>query len=144
MDSLVNLKNLQLIGVLKDDFNFDLFVNLYQQLEELEIQFDNIDNDVVYKLFYENHFPYLKSLTLSNCEINVLSKKFTKRFPMLQKLHLDRSNIVYIEHDAFSNLNQLIELDLSNNCIERLNKRHFLELVNLKSLNLSSNRIKII
>ena len=144
LDSLVNLKNLELIGFLKDDFNFDLFQNLCQQLEELSFLFYDIENNVLYDLFYENHFPYLKSLSLYNCEMDVLKKKFIKRFPMLENLHLDRSNISYIEHNAFSNMKQLVKLNLSDNCIERLDKRHFLELVNLKRLNLNKNRIKSI
>ena len=144
LDNLVNLNSLELSGVLNHDFNFDLFEKLSQQLEELSFFIYKIENNVIYHLFYENHFPYLKSLTLYNCEMYVLKKKFTKRFPMLQKLNLNSSKISYIDHDAISNMKQLVELNLSNNCIDRLDKRHFLELVNLKSLDLSKNRIQII
>lgn len=144
LDNLVNLKNLQLFGALNDDFNFDLFENLSRQLEELSFLIYKIDNNVIYDLFYENHFPYLKSFSLHSCETNVLKKKFTRRFPMLQKLNLSSSKISYIQYEAISNMKQLVELDLSENCIDRLDKRHFLELINLKQLNLSKNQIQII
>ena len=51
VDSFVNLKKLRLNGDLSDEFNFDLFKNISNQLEELWIEFKNINDEMISKMF---------------------------------------------------------------------------------------------
>jgi hypothetical protein len=56
LDSFVNLKKLRLWGDILKGFNFDLFNNVCNQLEELLIQLKNIDDESVSKLLYGRYF----------------------------------------------------------------------------------------
>ena len=66
LDSLVSLNKLCLKGKIqtKEEFNFDLFKNLYSQLSSLDISLDNIDNDSIYKLINCLQFPNLLELKI--------------------------------------------------------------------------------
>ena len=59
LDSLSNLKKLDLNGTIMDDFNVHLFDNLCNQLEYIHIRCYNFDDKHLEKLFYGRNFPYL-------------------------------------------------------------------------------------
>ena len=69
LDNFVNLKKLALRGNLLDEFNFDLFKNISNQLEDLEIAFYNMNCEIISKLFYGHNFPNLFSLDISDSKI---------------------------------------------------------------------------
>ena len=117
LDDFVNLKSLVLKGVINDDFNFQLFKNLCNQLEQLSI-LSYIDSEVLFKLFDGHNFSNLRSLVIMHCNIQLLKKEYIpNRFPMLRHLFIHYCNIEAIENDAFSNLTRLNCLDLSNNSL---------------------------
>jgi hypothetical protein len=129
LDNLKHLKNLYLIGYLMDDFNFDLFKNICNQLEEISIEVRNMDDKFLAKLFYGHKFPYLHKLVLRKIPITKLEKKFFDRFPILQILSVcENMQLRKIDKDAFSNLKDLIEL--------HLDKAHFCNLTKLTALTL--------
>ena len=105
LDSFINLKKLELSGDLLDHFNFDLFANICNQLEELNIRFKNMDNESVSKFLYGFHFPNLVSLVISSSQITILEKKLFNGFPMLRSLRLcENIQLKTIDKDAFSNM----------------------------------------
>lgn len=50
LDKIINLKQLLLNGDINEDFNFELFKNLYNRLEFLIINITNIDYESLLKL----------------------------------------------------------------------------------------------
>ena len=139
LDNLINLRSLTLTGTIKDDFNFDIFMNLCNQLQELTISYTNIDAHNLYKLFDGHHFSNLKTLALIVCDTRI-DKKFIDRFPMLRKFYIHRCNLELSELDVFSNLKQLHFLDLSEN---RINLSASSNMKSLQTLDLSNNECSI-
>ena len=144
MDNFINLTKLTIDGNILENFNFELFKNLCNQLELLAIRFFNFNEKSFFKLFDGHHFSNLKYLYLHKCCCMKSLKNdfFFDRFPMLQHLSMDGFDIKMIEHDAFSNLEQLEFIDLSYNLLNFVGKNAFSNLKNLKSLNLSHNQLK--
>ena len=62
--NLFNLKELDLRYRIIDDFNFHLFYNLCNQLENISISCLNLDDKYLEKLFYGRNFPYLSTLDI--------------------------------------------------------------------------------
>ena len=140
LDNFIRLKKLSLCGVLLDDFNFDLFKNIRNQLEELSISFKNMNDETISKLFYGNCFPNISFLRISN--IKKLEKKMLDGFPMLQSLCVCHNNeLKTIDKDTFSNMNNLKELCLSFNRLRELDPELFLGLRNLEKLKLVTNEL---
>ena len=70
LDNLVNLKVISLSGRINENFNFELFKNLLNQLEVLFINnITNIDYESLLKLFAAHKFSNLARLYLSGCNI---------------------------------------------------------------------------
>ena len=67
-------KLFDLISYLKD-FNFDLFKNLSNQLEEIMIYFSNIYYTTLDKLFDCSSFPYLLYFSIRKCNMKRLKKE---------------------------------------------------------------------
>ena len=141
LDSLFNLKTLSLSGTIKDSFNIELFKNLCNQIEILNLSLSKIDLKTFYKLFDCHNFLNLDSLALISCNIKKLEKEFINQFPMLRKLFLIDCNLEVIEQDIFSNLKQLKCLDLSHNRLKFIEKDTFSNLKNLQILDLSKNQL---
>ena len=140
LDNLINLKNFYLSCDLMDDFNFDIFKSICNQLEDIAIICETIDDKFLAKFFYDYNFPYLHKLVLSKTKITKLEKKFFDRFPMLQKLLVcENRELRKIDYDAFSNSKHLISLFLNNNCIESIDKKIFSNLTNIETLVLDGN-----
>ena len=143
LDSLSNLKRLDLYGRIMDDFNFQLFDNLCNQLEYIQISSTNFDDICIDKLFYDRNFPYLATFNICNCFERIkLEKKFFDGLRMLKKLMIFYVRIV--DDDVFSNLIELEELWLSTHHIKFIDKTMFSNLINLKKLYLYCNRIESI
>lgn len=141
-DSLFNLRVLELSGTIDETtFNFELFKNLCNQLEDIQIRLANIDENTFIKLFVDYTFPCLEEFTLNFLQIKRLTKEFLNSFPMLKRLNIFDCNIKVIGHDSFSNLEQLCFLDLSNNHIEIIGIDVFSSLKNLQKVNLSDNNL---
>ena len=141
LDSLINLKSLNLIGIVDKYFNFSLFENICNRLEILSIELNQFKD--IYRMFEGHDFSNLNSLYIIFCfNITKLEKKFFDGFRMLQKLTI-HSNRQLREVD-FSDLKQLIALDLSTNQITSLERKHFSGLEKLKYLNLKGNKIESI
>ena len=143
LDSLSNLKSLDLVVTIMDDFNFQLFDNLCNQLEHIKISCWNLDDKYLEKLFYGRNFPYLTTLCITDSLKNIkLEKKLFDGLRMLQKLIISfRKNVQIVDNDLFSNLIELQELDLSYTYIEFIDKTLFSNLINLKKLDLVGNQI---
>ena len=142
LDSLVNLEILSLSGEINDDFNFGLFENLSNHLQELSIDL-KIDNYQISQLFNGHIFPYVKSLTIHSSTITKLEKKLFQGFPILQALNFDyNKELLKIDNDAFSSLSNLIYLKLNSNCIKKLDQINFSPLINLEILSLKDNQIE--
>ena len=154
LDSLFNLKRLSLEGRLEKDFNFDLFKNICNQMEELSIELYDIDYKSLAKLFYGHQFPIMKTFTIYMCiRLTKFEKKLFDGFRMLQSLNITyNTQLQEIDRDAFSNLKQLTSLDLSSNCynllddeinpLDSLDQMYFSGFINLKYLNLSHTGLK--
>ena len=144
LDSLSNLKRLELYGKIMDDFNFNLFDNLCNHLEYIHISCSNFEDIFIEELFYGRNFPYLTTLYIVCSLENIILEK--KSFAgTLQKLKIYNSNnLQIVDNDLFSNFIELQELDLSYNCIEFIDKYLFSNLINLKKLDLVGNQIKSI
>ena len=139
-DNLINLKNLALTGYLMDDFNFDIFKNISNQLEEIVLMSYNLNDKFFAQLFNGYNFPYLRGLSLASTKISKFEKKSFDRFPMLQTLNLlNNRELRKIDHDAFSNLKHLLTLNLMYNCINSIEKSHFSSLTKLEILFLGGN-----
>ena len=77
-------------GCINENFNFELFKNLCNQLEDIKISLGNtlycpnissIDEKTLFKLFDGYNFPYLVDFTIETLYINRLKKKFINRLP---------------------------------------------------------------
>lgn len=142
LDYFVNLKNLSLYDNLMDDFNFDLFKNICNQLEELEISFINMNDEIISKLLYGHNFPNLSKLNISCSNITRLEKRLFDGFPMLQSLKLsDNRKFKTIDRDTFSNSKNLTQLDFFHNNLSELDAELFSCLKNLEKLDLSYNKL---
>ena len=141
LDQLYNLRTLSLNGTIDEEFNFELFENLCEQLEDIEIVLKNLEEKTFLKLFDGYNFPYLVDFNLRFVTIKRLKKGFINRFPMLKRLNISRCKIEMIENGSFSSLEQLCILDLSYNRIENIDKNTFSELKNLQTLDLRFNNI---
>ena len=73
LDSLINLKGCYLFGKIMEDFNFSLYDNLCNQLDEIQIVCKNIDDKSLHKLFYGRNFPCLIKLLVSKSKITKIS-----------------------------------------------------------------------
>lgn len=142
LDNFVNLRKLSLSGTIEPNFNLELFMNLCNQLENIQIRLTNIDLKTYIKLFIGYNFPYLEHFTLSFLNIKRLKKQFINRFPMLKHLNINDCTISVIEHDSFSNLEQLCFLNLSSNRIELIEKNAFSKLKNLQKVYLIQNNLR--
>ena len=141
LDNFVNLRVLEISGNINENFNFELFKNLCNQLENIKLGFGEIDEKTLFKLFDGYNFPYLVDFTLLYLNIKRLKKEFINHLPIHKKLNITDCLIEVIEHDSFSNLQQLTSLDLSRNRIELIEKNAFSNLKNLQTLDLSNNRL---
>ena len=139
LDNFVNLRVLELSGTLDENFNFELFQNLCNQLEDIKIFFTNIDEKSYIKLFVGYTFPYLVGFAISFLKTKRLKKEFLNGFRMLKHLNIFDCNIKEIAHDSFSNLEQLCSLYLSYNRIEFIGFNVFSKLKNLQEVDLTHN-----
>ena len=116
LDNLVNLRVLSLSGdIEKKYFNFELFKDLCNQLEDIKIILNDIDEEDFFQLFDGYNFPYLRDFTLMRFRTNRLKKEFMNGFPTLRQLNINNCGIEVIESDSLSNMQQLILLNLSRN-----------------------------
>ena len=143
-DSLVNLKSILINGYFCDGFNFELFKNLFNQLNELHIIIDNIDYEGLLKLLNGHTFLNLEILDIRQCNIKILEKKFIEQFPNLRIFRMRNCNLEIIENDAFSIAHQLYCLDLRENLFKRICSLDFSKLVNLEYFYVRKNRIESI
>ena len=141
LDNLVNLRKLLLNGSINKDFNFELFKNLCNQLEDIKIIISSIDEKTFFKLFDDYNFPYLVDFTIQFLDIKRLTREFINRLPIVRQLIITQCEIEVIEHDSFSNMQQLTSLNLSKNRIEFIEESLFSKLKNLQKLDLSDNRL---
>lgn len=144
LNNLANLRSLYINGHIKENFNVDLFKNLCNQLEVLQVKLINADKKILYKLFDGHYFPNLLSLAFRNCEnLDRLEKEFVNRFrfPILRGLFIVKCNLETVEKDSFSNLKNLEIVDLSGNKIKFIEKNTFSYLKHLKLLDLSRNKL---
>ena len=141
LDHLVNLKWLSLNGIIKEDFNFELFKNLCNQLEELFFTFKNDKESIAAKFFDGHCFSNVQVLSFYKFNIKTLKKEFIDQFPALLDLSIHNCNLEMIEDDAFSNIKQLIRLNLSGNPFKTLEKRIFSQLINLEELHLGNSKL---
>ena len=140
LDGLVNLKSLSLDGRIENDFNFDIFKNICNQLEQLSINLKINYKSALDRMLCGHVFSCLITLSICNNFITKLDKKLFEGFPMLQSLTISDNRLLQkIENDAFSDLKQLISLDLSNNLIKTLSNQNFSGLEKLKYLNMNRN-----
>jgi hypothetical protein len=66
LDNLVNLRVLEIGGVINNKFNFKLFKNLCNQLEVIKINIYNSELENFFKLFDGFNFPYLVDFTIES------------------------------------------------------------------------------
>ena len=145
LDNLVNLKCLSLTGRLHKDFNFGLFKTICNHLEKLSINFPNVNNTYLAKLFSKHQFPVLQTFSIRLPEkIKKLDKKLFNGFSTLQNLILDYKRFQEMNKDVLSNLKQLACLDLRRNWIQSLDCIDFSGFTNMKYLNLSENSLNSI
>ena len=143
LDNLVNLKSLVLKGTINEDFNFELFKNLCNQLQKLSFSFKNCEYESIdAKLFDGHYFPNLKNLFIFDCNVRKLNKKFIDRFPALLDLSILQCNLETIEDDAFSNIkNQLIRLNLCGCTSSTFEKIILSQLTNLEELQFRNSQL---
>ena len=163
LNDLVNLEKLKLTGKIFDQnfyfdnlekkffsgqidynfFNFGLFENLCNQLEELSIDISNIDDEMFSQLFYDQHFSRLKRLHIMNSEITKLEKEIFEGFPMLQYLSITgNKRLREIDTNVFSNLkNSLKNLDLRCNNLTYFDLKILDKTASIEKINLTGNSI---
>ena len=71
--SFVNLRQLSLYGDIFGIFNFELFKNLCNQLENIKIRIHRINEKKFFKLFDGYNFPYLVDLTIEFLDMKRLT-----------------------------------------------------------------------
>ena len=142
-DSFLNLKKLSVIGSLLEDFDFELFKNICNQLEYLLIGFDNMHNDGICKLLNGHNFTKVLTLNIFNSKIKRLEKKLFEGFPKIQSLDIYKNKeLKTIDKDAFSNLKNLKCLSLTfNEQLSELDPELFSCLENLEKLDLRYNKL---
>ena len=138
-DSFVNLKNFELRGEILEGFNFDVFKNICNQLEKLEIEFYEMNDEIISKLLYGHNFPNLFSLDISYSKITRLEKILFDGFPMLKSLNISyNKELKKIDKDAFSNLKNLKKLTIESSYkLSELQPELFSNLGNLEELDLA-------
>ena len=145
LDKLQKLKKLKLNGNLMDNFDFDIFKNLCHQLTDLKILCNNIDNEMLFKMFNDLQFLKLSFFSISSDKITRLDKNLFDRFPMLTYLSIFVSENLQIDSETFSSLKRLTVLNISYYySFGSLENKYFSELSNLRCLTLYSNHIKVI
>ena len=143
LDKLVNLKKLTLSGKIdKSSFNFKLFKNLCNQLENIQIALTNIDEKTFVKLFDGSNFLYLVKFALRYFSTKRFKKEFINQFTALRHLNISNCEIEIIEHDSFSDLQELCWLNLSGNSIRCIEQNSFSMLKNLRTIDLSFNNLR--
>ena len=142
-DGFANLKKLKLSGNLLNSFNFDIFKNICNQLEEINIDFDNMDDIHIYQLFNGHYFSNLSNLVIRSSRITRLGNLFDQ-FSMLQSLIVYQcKQLKTIDKNAFSNLKNLRKLALSfNKQLSEIDPKLFSCLVNLEELCLRKNNLR--
>lgn len=85
-DSFINLKKLSLCGDLLYGFNFEVFKIIYNQLEELYIEFNDMNDEIISKLLYGHYFPNLSNISICSSKITRLEKNLFDGFPKLQSM----------------------------------------------------------
>ena len=141
LDRFVNLKKLSIYGLLSNDFNFDLFKNICNQLEYLKIRLNNLNDENISKLLIGHNFLNVLDLEIFNSKIIRLDKKLFDGFPNLQSFYAKYNQALKtIDKDAFSNLNNLKLLGLNfNNQFSYLDPELFSYLKDLEKLDLRYN-----
>ncbi|CAK1582523.1 unnamed protein product [Parnassius mnemosyne] len=89
-------------------------------------------------------FAHLPNLTMINLEDNMIVEIGLDSFfdlPKLQKLTFTKNNISRIKDGSFQHTFNLLELDLNKNNIQHLNRHTFDGLANLRKLDLRRNHI---
>ena len=144
LDSLFNLKKLTLYGKLLDDFDYDLFKSICNQLEYLSMELFNMNDKSIPKLLDGHHFSNLSKLSIFSSKITRLEKKHFDRFPTLNSLNISSNRkLKTIDKDAFSNLKSLKKLSLNfNNQLFELDPELFFGLSNLEILDLGYNKLR--
>lgn len=142
-DSFVNLKKLSICGSILNNFNFDLFKNICNQLEYLRIELDNMKDKDISLLLNGHYFPNVKTLGIYSSKITRLEEKLFVGFPNLQSLFINMNHALKtIDNDAFSNLKKLKLLGISfNSKLTKLDPELFRKLVNLKNLYVGYNNL---
>jgi Leucine-rich repeat (LRR) protein len=144
LDHLVNLRELSLSGTIDEKFNFELFKNLCEKLEDISIRLINIHENMLVKLFDGYNFPNLVKFAVKQFGIKRLKSVLINRFSTLRYLTIAHCDIKVIDYDSFLNFEQLCLLDLSYNRIEFIGEKTFSSLKNLKTLDLSNNNLTYI
>lgn len=68
----------------------------------------------ILKLLNNLHFPNLQNVSIINCNVSKVTKKFIDQIPILRELHIVKCNLETIEDGAFSSLKQLVHSELTN------------------------------
>lgn len=140
-DIFVSLKRLKLCGNLLSDFNFDLFENICNRLEELSVKFYNMNDERISKLICSHFFPKLLKLEIISSKITRLEKELFDRFPALQSINVSHNTeLKTADKDTFSNLKNLKELGLNCNRLTEFNSESWLN--NLEKLDLRNNKLR--
>ena len=143
LDSLLNLKELVILGTINKYFNLDIFKNICNRLQRLTVSFNNIDDETFYKLFDGHHFSNLSELRFIQCDMGTISHSFIDRFPMLRELYIEQCDLVTIEHDCFKSLKNLNKIDIRQNLIKSIGNNAFANNINLETVNLCDNEIEL-
>jgi Leucine-rich repeat (LRR) protein len=144
LDKLIHLKKLTLYDNLMEDFNYDIFKHICNQLTALTVGCRNISYRMLIKMFNGLNFSNLSQFSISSGNIIKLDKKLFDKCPMLGGLSISMSRYLRIDGETFSSLKQLTGLTMWCNNIDSLENKYFSELNNLKYLSLYGNNIKVI
>ena len=143
LDNIINLQELSLKGLLHQDFNYEIFMNLGYQLTDLSINCSNIDNERMNKLFIHTNFPNLSKLSIMNTKITKLGNTIFSGFQKLRELTLcDNKELKVIDYGCFSDLKQLTRFNWIDSSFVvygyiGFDKKHFSDLTNLEYLKLN-------
>lgn len=123
VDNLVNLKAVCLSGLLSEDFNFEIFKNISNQLEDLAFYFDKIDYEIFVKLLNGHNFSYLLSLHIDGCNMRIIKKNLLTNFILfsnlvslvnLKSIILLENPLKFIEVGIFSHMKYLKNIYLND------------------------------